>query len=219
MSSDRKKLFSLALATVVASLAVSGQTNPPEKDFSSLISEIDKQVSAPEKSGKGEGLRPPKGLIRPSFWERYQLWFFAGAGVLVAATCGLIWYVRRPFPEPAIPAELQARRDLEAAAREPDPGILLSHLSRILRRYITQAFGLPQEELTTREFAALLQNHSTIPEELAKNLTTFLQRCDERKFAPSPPDQPTDPVAAALDLIDKSEKRLEQQRTAPGPTR
>lgn len=218
MSSDRKKLFSLALAAVVAGLAASGQTNPPEKAFSNLISEIDKQVSAPEKSGKGEGLRPPKGLIQPSFWERYQLWFFAGAGVLVAATCGLIWYVRRPFPEPVISAELQARRDLEAAAREPDPGILLSHLSRILRRYITQAFGLPQEELTTREFAALLRIHPRIPEELAKTLTTFLQRCDERKFSPAPPDQPADPVAAALELIDTSEKWLVQQRTAPGKT-
>jgi hypothetical protein len=214
VSSVRKKWFSLALTALVAGFAASGQTNPPEKVFSNLISEIDKQVAAPDKSGKDQGLRPPKGLIPPSFWERYRIWVFAGAGVLLTAACGLIWYVRRPLPDPVIPPELQARRDLEAAAREPDPGVLLSHLSRILRHYVTQAFGLPQEELTTREFAFSLRNHPGIPEELVKTLTSFLQQCDERKFSPTPPDQPSEPVAAALDLINKTEKSLEQQRAA-----
>ena len=216
MSSVREQILCLALAATMAGFATPASAAPPEKPFSNLISELDKQVPGGGQQGKSEGLKPPKGPLPPSFWERYHFWVFGGAGVLLLATGVLIWYVRRPLPEPVIPPDVQARRDLEAAAREPDPGILLSHLSRILRRYITRVFGLPQEELTTREFVTLLQNHPGMPARLAEPLTVFLRQCDERKFSPMPPDQPSDPVAAALELIDETERWREEQHAAAG---
>jgi hypothetical protein len=215
LSPFRKQFLVLTLAAVVAGLSAPAQPAPPDKDFSNLISEIDKKAGTEQPNVTG-GLKPPKGALPPSFWERYHLWVFAGAGGLLLGIGGLIWYVQRPLPEPVIPPDVRARRDLEAAAREPDLGLMLSDLSRILRRYITQVFELTQEELTTREFVAVLLNHPGIPEELAKPLTIYLQQCDERKFSPMPPDQPSDPLAAALDLINKTEGWRERQRAAKG---
>ena len=144
------------------------------------------------------------------------MWVFAGSGVLLLTAGGLVWYVRRPLPEPVVPPDVQARRDLESAAIEPDLGNMLSDLSRILRRYIAQVFDLPRQELTTREFVALVKTTQKIDPGLAGEFSSFLQQCDERKFSPSPPDQPADPVGVALELIDRTETWLSQQRTAAG---
>ncbi len=159
-------------------------------------------------------LRPPRAQLPPAFWEQHRMWFFTGGGLLLAGTVALAWYLRRPLPAPVTPPALQAQRDIEAISQEPDTGLMLSHLSQTTRRYLVQVFGLPGQEMTTREFVAALRATGNIDTPLAQRLAGFLQGCDERKFASDPPAERSDPVTEALQLIEVSEKRLEELRQA-----
>ena len=61
---------------------------------------------------------------------------------------------------------------------------MLIRVSQVLRHYLTVAFSLPPGELTSAEFCLLIGEDKAIGPELAADVTGFLRRCDERKFAP-----------------------------------
>ncbi len=153
-------------------------------------------------------LKPPRGPLPLSVYERHKPLFWAGAGCLVLASGGLFFYLRRALPEPVIAPALQARRDLENAAREIDPGLLLSDVSRVVRLYIVQTFNLPGGELNTAEFLSAAYASNDVGPRLADSLAVFLKACDDGKFAPEPAGLPGDPTAEALKLIAQGEQRL-----------
>jgi hypothetical protein len=157
-------------------------------------------------------LRPPRGEIPPSFWERYGLWMVF-LGVLMLALVGLaVWFLTRPKAMAVVPAEVQARQDLQRLSEQPEEGAVLSHVSQVFRHYVAAAFSLPSGELTTAEFCALIAQNERLGAELATAITEFSRRCDQRKFAPPAPGQPLGAAAQALKLLDLAEARREQLR-------
>jgi hypothetical protein len=157
-------------------------------------------------------LRPARGEIPPTFWERYSIWVIVGALVFLALIGIIVWIVTRPKPPIIVPPEVRAKQALEPLLARPEDGLLLSKVSQILRHYIAEAFGLPPGEHTTSEFCGLIANHDRIGADLATTISEFLRRCDERKFTPIPPTAPISAASTALKLIEISQARLSELR-------
>ena len=100
---------------------------------------------------------------------------------------GVWWIVRRRKPElpPKLPREI-ALGELEQIRREIEkmnPYQFSIRVSDILRRYVTQQYGVPATRQTSIEFltaAAKAQSFSADDKSL---LEDFLNRCDLIKFA------------------------------------
>ena len=157
-------------------------------------------------------LRPPRGEIPPTFWERYNIWIIVGALVFLAVIGIIVWIVTRPKPPIIVPAEVRARQGLEPLLSQPEDGILLSKVSQILRCYIAETFGLQPGELTTTEFCRLIANNDRIGTDLATTISEFLRRCDERKFTPMPPAAPMSAAATALQFVEAAQVRVVELR-------
>jgi|KBSMisStaDraftv2_1062788.scaffolds.fasta_scaffold138316_2 hypothetical protein len=157
-------------------------------------------------------LRPPRAEIPATFWERYNVWIIIGSLVFLALIGIIIWIVTRPKPPVIVPPEIRARQAIEPLLSKPEDGRVLSQVSQILRRYITEAFALPPGELTTTEFCRLMAGHKGIDLELGSGISEFLRRCDERKFTPAPPAAPMTAAATALKLVETAHARLAEQR-------
>jgi hypothetical protein len=106
-----------------------------------------------------------------------------------------------------LPPVVRARRALEELRDEPESGLVLSRISQVLRRFVLDEFSLPGGELTTAEFAQLVESNSGMEREFVSSLIEFLRHCDERKFAPAAPapSQPATAVPRALELIRMAE--------------
>ena len=203
---------SILLATSALDVPIHELT--PNEDFSNLISNLNakltEQQNLANENSEFSGLpqlKPPRGQLPPTFWERHQVLVRTGTGCLLAGVAGLVWYIRRSLPAPVIPPALQAQRQIEAASQETDSGLVLSQLSRILRRYVAMTFGLPNGEMTTNEFISAAYACNDIGPSLAERLAVFLRACDERKFSPNPPETAADPITEALKLVAEGEQR------------
>jgi len=155
-------------------------------------------------------LRPVRGEIPPTFWEQYGGWVVAGAVVFLVGGGTLAWYLGRPAPSTPIPPEVAARQALEALRARAEDGRVLSQVSQVLRRYLAAVFRLPPAELTTTEFCRELAGSQPVGPELAGAVSSFLRRCDERKFAPSAPGAALDAATSALGLVGQAEERRAQ---------
>jgi hypothetical protein len=100
-----------------------------------------------------------------------------------------------------------AHKVLAPLANQPENGIVLSRISQVVRRYFCAAFGLPPGELTTAEFSRELEGRGQVGAALSTAVNAFLQECDRRKFAPSPPPAPLGAAGLAARLIDQAEAR------------
>lgn len=156
-------------------------------------------------------LRPPRGELGPSLWEQHRWLFLALTGIVLAGFAAGLWWRRRSRPAAETPPDALARQALLALqGRDDDEGLALE-VSRILRGFLTTAFGLPHEELTTAEFDRALRSPPAASEELVTALVGLLRECDVKKFAPVKPPALPNLVARALELID----RVEAERKAP----
>jgi hypothetical protein len=108
---------------------------------------------------------------------------------------------------------VQARQELAVLQQHSEDGKTLSHISRVLRRYVVATFELPSDELVTSEFSRVLAGHEKIGPELAAAVGEFLRRCDEHKFAPFRPSAPLGAAARARELVELGEVRRAQLRT------
>jgi hypothetical protein len=152
-------------------------------------------------------LRPPHAELAPTYWEQHGTAVVL-CGVLFLILVGAaIWLLTRPKPPVVVPPEVLARKALEPLGERPEDGALLSQVSRILRHYLSAAFNLPPEELTTTEFCRAIASHEQIGAELSVALSEFLLKCDQRKFAPPAPAPPLSVVDQALKLIDQAQAR------------
>jgi hypothetical protein len=162
-------------------------------------------------------LIPPRAEIPPTVWEQYGQWIvIAGIVALVVVTVLIVVIIRLVTrPKPPVPPATQAREALASLRDQPENGLLLSRVSQVIRHYVIAAFGLPPGELTTAEFSQLVQSHEPLDATLSGALTEFLRRCDEHKFAPSPPSQSVGAVSRALQLVDMAESRRAQLAAEP----
>ena len=159
-------------------------------------------------------LRPPRAEIPPSFWEEHGL-LAVGLGLVgLLVLVAVIWLLTRPRPAQPVPPAVQARRALEPLRPVNENGKVLSEVSQTLRRYIADVFQFPPGELTTTEFCRTIEEHQQPGTELTQRIVEFLRKCDERKFAPSPPQPPLGAVSCALELIESTETRLAELQRA-----
>lgn len=152
-------------------------------------------------------LRPPRGELAPTYWERHGAWPVVFGGLAVLLVGAGVWLLLRPKPPVPIPPAAAARRALDPLAKQPEDGIVLSRISQVVRRYFSAAFDFPPGELTTTEFSRELESREKIGAALSSAVNAFLRECDRRKFAPSPPGAPLGAAGLAARLIDQAEVR------------
>ena len=157
-------------------------------------------------------LAPAYGEIPPTFWELHQSTIIvAGFAFLAVAFLFLrVWL--RPETPVILPPEALARQTLAKLQLQPEDGKVLSEVSQCLRHYVSEAFNLPNHELTTAEFCAALAGEK-IGVELARAISSFLRECDERKFSPASSSSPLHAASRALELVAKTEAH--RARSAP----
>lgn len=92
-----------------------------------------------------------------------------------------------------------------------DVATCYADIFRVLQRYIGDRFNLPSEGLTTAELQAYLRPRGA-PEELVRDLSALLDRCDAARFAPR--SVATDQIASTVQEAESVLKRLERWRPA-----
>jgi hypothetical protein len=111
-------------------------------------------------------------------------------GVFVALSLlGLVAWLfarrRKPLVPPKLPREI-ALEELERISHEIErmsPYQFSIRVSDILRKYVTQQYGLPATRQTSIEFLTALAKASPFSTEEKSLLEDFLNRCDLIKFA------------------------------------
>jgi len=92
---------------------------------------------------------------------------------------------RKPAPPPRLPRDV-ALEELERITHEIEkmsPYQFSIRVSDILRKYVTQQYGLPATRQTSIEFLTALAKASPFSTEEKSLLEDFLNRCDLIKFA------------------------------------
>jgi hypothetical protein len=113
---------------------------------------------------------------------------FVGMFVLLTVIGLIVWFVakslRRPTP-PQLPRDraLALLEQIRAQITAINPYRFSIRVSDILRRYVTEQFGLPVTRQTSVEFLNGLRGSSPFSEDEKSLLEDFLNRCDLIKFA------------------------------------
>jgi len=148
------------------------------------------------------GLLPMREEIPPTFVEKHGWWPLIGlaAGVLVMAAIVLRLLRRRKAVE-LLPAEVIARRALEALRGRAEDTVLVQEVSGIVRRYVLGVFIPAHDELTTDELVRRLAREARVKTGTRTALAEFLKYCDVQKFAPAPAAMAPGLVEQALELL------------------
>ena len=116
-------------------------------------------------------------------------WLVFVIAFVVLSILGLVvwWFVQRRKPElpPKVPREL-ALEELEEIRPEIErmsPYQFSIRVSDILRRYVTQQYGLPATRQTSIEFLTATAKAPSFSADDKSLLEDFLNRCDLIKFA------------------------------------
>jgi hypothetical protein len=113
---------------------------------------------------------------------------FVSAFVALSLVGGAVWLFtrrRKPLPPPKPPREI-ALGELEQIRREIEkisPYQFSIRVSDILRRYVTQQYGLPATRQTSIEFLTAAARAPSFSAGEKTLLEDFLNRCDLIKFA------------------------------------
>ena len=153
-------------------------------------------------------LAPAYGELPPTYWEQHQTAIIVLGFAVLALVIFILKIMLRPESLVILPPEVVARQALAKLQAEPEDGNNLSSLSQIVRRYLTGAFNLPNQELTTAEFCSAIAENPRIGPELAQTTFGFLRECDVRKFSPANGTTPLNAASRALALVEQAEKRL-----------
>ncbi len=163
----------------------------------------------------GDAVEPPA----PPFAPRFNpVPWLIGAGALAVLLLGIWWWRRRPrrartaAPEIPLPPHVKALRALarlRSANRSTPEEVdaFYVEVSRILRAYLEDRFGLHAPERTTEEFLAELNQHgnqSPLDGRQRGALAGFLRQCDLVKFARVLPieDVHVESLRIAEDLVE-----------------
>jgi hypothetical protein len=100
----------------------------------------------------------------------------------------IVWLIarrRKPAPPPKPPREI-ALQELELISSKIErvsPYQFSIRVSDILRKYVTQQYGVPATRQTSIEFLTAVAKASPFSQEETSLLEDFLNRCDLIKFA------------------------------------
>jgi hypothetical protein len=141
--------------------------------------------------------RPPVTPICPPLQQSRSLWWSLGIVALLFALLGvalrLLW--GKKLPSPPTPAE-RALRELErieglGLAGPDETGWYPEEISSVIRRFLSERFGLPAQQQTTAEFLHTMRQTPELWEEVQQTLKELLERCDLAKFAAmrTPPEE------------------------------
>ncbi len=150
-------------------------------------------------------LRPPRGLLLPSFWEQHGWQVIARVVVVMGAIALWLWRRRAPQLTVVVPPDAVARRALEALRDYNQDVALAEEVSRILRGYVREVLILQNEELTTEELLKEVHACFQADPALLATLGSLLRECDTWKFAPVAQPAQGPMVARALDLVARIE--------------
>jgi hypothetical protein len=149
---------------------------------------------------------PAPPAAQPSWFSRWRYPLLVGlAGLLLGA-----WLMRRRRTTvvPPLPPDQWALRELdriEATLLPPrgEPEAYHTQLSQVVRRYLTERFGLFALQQTTDEFFAAVRQVPWLPTEQQALLRDFFQRCDLAKFARAsmPPEECRRTTELARELV------------------
>jgi hypothetical protein len=125
-----------------------------------------------------------RGGSRAWLWTLLIVCFIAGA--LGGAAFFLKSKTRKPLetappPGPAEETYLESLKAVRGANAENPPEALVP-LSKLFRRYLSEKFGIPALEATTRELLGALRN-SGVEEGLIKKCEAFFEKADVIKFS------------------------------------
>jgi len=169
-------------------------------------------------------LRPPPSPLdwpaRVPPWVWALLVVPAGAAALAWAVA---WWIRRRPPPPAPPPPPPDQAALDALERLRRSGAIEAgrseyvyvELSRIMRHYVEDRFGLHAPERTTEEFLREAAESGRLTGEQRERMREFLVACDLVKFARAEPGpaEMRDALAAAERFVRETAPR----REAPAP--
>jgi hypothetical protein len=129
-------------------------------------------------------------IVPPVDYSLIPVWVvFATAFIVLSLLGGLIWWLVTRKRQQGVPPQLprdRALAALTAAGTEIDavsPYQFSIRVSDILRRYVTDQFGLPVTRQTSVEFLEDLKRGPRFSAEEKTLLEDFLGRCDLIKFA------------------------------------
>ena len=168
-----------------------GETDPKQHDIETDEIAITVKSILPEKLGalKINEVVDPVALPRS---VAPLAWIAMSVAVLLAVVCVAVIVHRRRRAVDAtvvkVPAHVIALRELEELVADDLTGRgkikqFYLRISGILRHYIEDRFGLRAPEQTTEEFLFSLGGSSGFPVEYRSLLDTFLNHCDQVKFA------------------------------------
>jgi len=128
-------------------------------------------------------------IAPPVDYSLIPAWLVFVIAFVVLSALGLVvwWFVRRrkPEPPPRAPREIaigeleQIRPEIERMS----PYQFSIRVSDILRRYVTQQYGLPAMRQTSIEFLTAAAKAPSFSADDKSLLEDFLNRCDLIKFA------------------------------------
>ncbi len=172
-----------------------GQQEAPEDldAYEILTERIDFTVQSVLPAGTAAELRPPHGALAlqaesDAGWSALQWVLLSLLAAAVIAAVIVFWRrMRRRVIR--INAWQRARRQLDRLLQQADPATpeqvaeFFVAISRIVRRYLEDRFGLRAPDLTTEEFLALAAGAHNLTREHQELLQDFLRQADLVKFA------------------------------------
>lgn len=114
-------------------------------------------------AGRIPDLQPPLPEIPPTFWEAHDTQILAGAALTVALALPLARWLLRQARRAPEPADMLARRALEALRGRPDDAATAAEVAHHLRSFTQAALNLPSGELTTDELLTALRRGAAAP--------------------------------------------------------
>lgn len=184
---------------------------------------VDSVVPAGETPADIKPLKPQGTLPAPASLQ--AVWAGAIALVVFAAVAigAGVWLLarraRRPAAVPAPSSAELARAELEriVALDLPAHGALVEHyrlLGGCIRRYLTDRFGFPAQQLTSSELAAAMQA-SGVSRWAARLVSGLLSECDNVVYARYTPAEPRLAAdnAMAFEIVDTAEGTVEPAAT------
>jgi hypothetical protein len=113
---------------------------------------------------------------------------FLGVFISLMVIGLIVWFISKSFRRPTPPQPPRERalallEQIRAQIAATNPYRFSIRVSDILRRYVTEQFGLPVTRQTSVEFLNALRGSSPFSEDQESLLEDFLNRCDLIKFA------------------------------------
>jgi hypothetical protein len=159
----------------------------------------------------------PAKVDPPKVSERSLLWWVLGLGALLSVALGVsVWLLRGKKPAPPLTPAQWALGELDrienlGLAGPDETGWFPAEVSGVVRRFLSERYGLPAQQQTTAEFLHTMRNTPDLSDELQQAVKDLLERCDLAKFAAlrTPPDECRRIAALARSVV--------QEATAPAP--